>query len=70
MGGQGYKYNMHYSVFNQNYLTAKLKDAGFIKVELWEPNNSLHHNFDDWASMSYDVDGKKFKISLNLEAVK
>ena len=70
MGGQNYEYNVHYSVFNQRYLTEKLKEAGFKEVRQWEPDHVTNHNFRDWANSDFIVNGKAFQVSLNLEAVK
>lgn len=70
MGGQGYEYNTHYAVFNQRYLTDKLKEAGFIEVRQWEPERVTNHNFKDWANSDIVREGKAFAVSLNLEAIK
>lgn len=61
MGGQNYKYNFHYSVFNRDYLTELLKEAGFREVRVWDPKTAKYHNFNDTSF---------FPLSLNLEAVK
>ncbi len=61
MGGQNYKYNFHYSVFNKQRLMELFLVAGFNKVVSWRPGNCEHHDFIDRASR---------EISLNLEGVK
>lgn len=70
IGGQNYKYNFHCAVFNLKYLSDKLKEVGFSDIRLWNPDFVSNHNFIDWASMPYKIDGKEFPISLNLEATK
>lgn len=70
MGGQDYKYNIHHSVYNKKYLEYHLREAGFKQVCQWNPNTAAYHNFEDWASKCYDVDGRQYEISLNIEAIK
>jgi predicted SAM-dependent methyltransferase len=70
MGGQGYKYNFHYSIFNKVYLRNLLKKSGFRDVKTWDPKNAKYYDFNDWASRNYKINGKEYNISLNLEAIK
>jgi len=70
MGGQDYKYNFHYSVFNSTYLTAQLIEAGFKDVRRWEPGASDLSTFSDWSNEGIKVNGVTCPVSLNLEAVK
>jgi len=70
MGGQEYPNNFHYAVFNKNYLTGLLLKCGFSEVREWDPEVVDNHNFEDWTSKKYEVNGKIYPISLNLEAVK
>jgi predicted SAM-dependent methyltransferase len=70
MGGQDHEYNIHYSVFNYQSLSGLLKEVGFQKVASWNPDNCKYHNFKDRATREIKVGGKKYPISLNLEAVK
>lgn len=70
MGGQDHEYNIHYSIFNEQYLTDLLKDAGFSEVRSWDPDNCEHHDFKDRALRKIKAGEKKYLISLNLEAVK
>ena len=70
MGGQDNEYNIHYSVFNRQYLTKLLKKIGFQEVVEWDPDNCRYHDFKDRASRTITVNGKGYRISLNLEAVK
>lgn len=61
MGGQTYKYNFHYTIFDEKKLTSLLFSAGFSKIKRWSPQSASYHNFND-RSYSY--------ISLNIEAIK
>jgi predicted SAM-dependent methyltransferase len=70
MGGQDHKYNVHYSVFNQEYLTDRLREAGFREIRQWDPDSVANHNFRDWANSDIVQNGRAFPVSLNLEAVK
>ncbi len=70
LGGQEYKENFHFAIFNYNYLEKLLLNAGFTKVFSWNPMNVENHEFDDWASTLFEVNEKKYPISLNIEAVK
>jgi predicted SAM-dependent methyltransferase len=70
MGGQDYAENIHYSVFNQEYLARLLKEAGFQSVRKWDPQQVDYHAFEDWASKTIEYAGKKYRVSLNLEAIK
>lgn len=70
MGGQNYKFNFHYSIFNRSYLVALLTRGGFHEIESWDPGQCAHHDFEDWASKFVYLGEKPFPISLNLEARK
>lgn len=70
MGGQDYPYNIHYSVFNHEFLTDQLLKAGFINTSTWNPDACQHHDFEDWASRKIYLNEQPFQISLNLEARK
>jgi len=70
MGGQGHKYNVHYSVFNHRYLADKLREVGFKEVRQWDPDRVENHDFRDWANSDIVIDGRAFPVSLNLEAIK
>lgn len=70
VGGQDYEYNFHYVIFNEEYLTNLLKEAGFSFVRRWE-TGKVENNVDgDFSSHYYMVKGKKMYVSLNLEAIK
>ncbi len=70
MGGQDYDYNFHHLAFNVRHLSDLLLSSGYREVRAWDPDNCQYHDFQDWASMRHEYGGRKFPISLNLEAVK
>jgi predicted SAM-dependent methyltransferase len=70
LGGQDYKFNFHYSIFNENYLKMKLIESGFNNVSFWHPEDAEYYSFDDWAKRKYNVGNAFFEISLNMEAQK
>lgn len=63
-------YKTHCAIFNHKYLSQILSNLGFKEVREWDPDKVEHHNFEDWASKCIEYNGKRFHISLNLEAVK
>ena len=70
MGGQDYPENYHTSVFNFEYLSKLLTEAGFRSVREWDPANAEYHDFEDWSRIPFCVGNRQYSISLNLEAVK
>jgi len=70
MGGQDYAYNFHKTVFNEKYLTGLLLSVQFREVREWDPEKVELHSFEDWASRPIEIGGRKYLISLNIEAVK
>lgn len=70
LGGQDYKQNFHFAVLNGNYLMSILQDCGFKEIKKWAAKEVSQHNFDDWTSTDYIVNGKSYPISLNIEAIK
>lgn len=70
LGGQDYDFNYHNSIFNYDYLSKLLQSCGFAIIREWDPKTAPYYDFDDWASKAFIVKGKKYLISLNLEAVK
>ena len=70
MGGQEYANNTHYSVFNLKYLSRLLKEDGFRSVKEWDPKQVDYHDFEDWASKTIERAGRKYRVSLNIEAIK
>jgi len=70
MGGQDYDYNFHQSIFNDKYLRQLLRSVGFKKVSGWNSEHVELHSFDDWASRNTNINGRRYPISLNLEALR
>jgi len=70
MGGQDYKYNFHYTVFNKAYLTKLLIDSGFSEVKEWEFGDGKFKSLPDWSGREIKIDNKSYSISLNIEALK
>ena len=59
MGGQDYPENYHAAVFNADYLTRQLTEAGFREVRPWEPGKADYHSFEDWSVLPFHVGGKE-----------
>jgi len=70
MGGQSDQYNFHYAVFDERSLTQLLNNAGFDEIRSWDPTKAYGHSFQDTTSNIWDINGKSYAISLNLEAIK
>lgn len=70
MGGQDYAYNFHYVAFTERYLTRLLREAGFAAVGPWQHGSDALHSMNDWSGRLYQLNGKAYPISLNLEATK
>lgn len=69
-GGQDYKFNYHYTAFNKALLSEQLTQAGFARIREWAPGKDHFSNLDDWSDKLISIDGKRYPISLNLEANK
>lgn len=70
MGDQDYKFNYHYAAFTYSSLTTLLHETGFREVRRWQSGSSELTTFQDWSAGKIDVKGKKYPVSLNIEAVK
>ncbi|MBP5973268.1 methyltransferase domain-containing protein [Brasilonema sp. CT11] len=70
MGGQDYKYNFHMIAFNKASLSALLKNAGFREVEEWLPGSSELTTFEDHSVCEFLVNGQKYPVSINIQAIK
>lgn len=70
VGGQTYFHNYHKVIFTEKSLALSLTTAGFSEVRQWTPGSSELTTIDDWSSRPISVNGKEYKISLNIEAVK
>ena len=70
LGGQDYKENFHYSIFDKSYLEKILFQNGFYNVMEWDKNFDEFSSFDDWSNRGIEVFAKLYKISLNLQGQK
>ena len=61
MGGQGYEYNFHKSVYNHSALKGVLEECGYLDVSRWTPETEFGCGVGDWSSAD---------LSLNLKARK
>jgi predicted SAM-dependent methyltransferase len=65
-GGQTYKQNFHYNLFNYKNLTEYLNKSGCVAVHPWDFRRTVHSNYWDFSQATT----KEIPISLNLEARK
>lgn len=70
MGGQDNRYNFHYVLFNKKNLKNYLAQVGCIDIQEWVPGSNDLTTFADFSMYQKDVQGKKYDISLNIEARK
>ncbi len=70
LGGQRESHDFHRAIFTERSLGSDLRDVGFRGVRRWDPANAPDYGFDDWASRTFELEGRQYPISLNLEAVK
>jgi len=70
MGKQDYKYNFHMTAFTRQSLSDLLLKSDYTEVREWHPGSSELTSLPDFSNYKLDVNGRKFPISLNLEAVK
>jgi SAM-dependent methyltransferase len=70
LGGQGNKYNHHYSLFTKRSLTLLLLKVGFKEVRGWAPGQDELGSIHDSSSATIIVAAREIPLSLNLEAVK
>ena len=71
MGGQGYEYNFHRSVYNRSSLSKLLVECGYVDPTAWEPESEFGRDVGDWSSVSVKTSGKQLvPLSLNLKAWK
>lgn len=66
MGGQTYKQNFHYNMFDTRRLTIYLENAGCEAVHPWDYRRTSHSKYFDFSqATTWEI-----PISLNLEARK
>ena len=70
MGGQNYENDFHKSIYDLKILSEILNKINFKEVKNWESEEDFGVQLNDWSSGIYKVNGKKFKISLNVKAIK
>lgn len=66
MGGQTYETNFHYNVFDKNYLTKLMEQAGLTAIHPWDYRRTTHSDFFDFSQAKTC----EIPISLNLEGRK
>ena len=66
MGGQTYKDNFHYEIFNQKKLIKLLLSAGLEAIHPWDFKRTIHSKYWDFSQATT----KEIPISLNLEGRK
>tara|TARA_B100000900_G_scaffold414504_1_gene441327 strand:+ start:504 stop:1145 length:642 start_codon:yes stop_codon:yes gene_type:complete len=66
MGGQTYKDNFHYEIFNQKKLIKLLLSAGLEAIHPWDFKRTIHSRYWDFSQATT----KEIPISLNLEGRK
>ena len=70
MGAQDFSHDFHYICFNEKTLSRHLLNAGFIEVRKWIHGSDPYTSFPDWSGRCFEVNGKTYNISLNLEGIK
>lgn len=70
MGGQNYENDFHKSVYDQKNLSNILENNYFKDIKNWNSKKDFGIKLDDWSNGIYSVNGKDFKVSLNLKAIK
>jgi len=69
MGGQGYEYNFHKSLYNKESLTKLIESCGFSQVKDWETKGEFGTDIGDWSSGKFKTLHGLVSISLNLKAL-
>ena len=66
LGGQTYKQNFHYNLFNYKNLSDYLNKSGCVAIHPWDFRRTIHSDYWDFSQATT----KEIPISLNLEARK
>jgi predicted SAM-dependent methyltransferase len=71
-GRQDYLYNIHYNVFDYEYLEKTLKEVGFENVKRYDWRKTEHAEIDDYSQAYFPHMDKEngLLISLNIECSK
>tara|TARA_Y100000389_G_scaffold166012_1_gene170466 strand:- start:26738 stop:27379 length:642 start_codon:yes stop_codon:yes gene_type:complete len=71
LGGQTYKQNFHFNLFDKKSLNLLLKEAGCTAIHPWDFRRTIHSDFWDFSQattneipISINLEGRK-KVSLN-----
>jgi ubiquinone/menaquinone biosynthesis C-methylase UbiE len=66
LGGQTYKLNFHYNLFNKKNLTSLMIKSGLEAIHPWDFRRTIHSKFWDFSQATTN----EIPISLNLEGRK
>lgn len=71
-GRQDYLYNIHYNIFDFNYIHQLLVDCGFKNIQRYNWSETEHADIDDYSQAYFPHMNKESGrlISLNVEATK
>jgi SAM-dependent methyltransferase len=70
MGAQDFSQDFHYICFNEKTLSRHLLNAGFFEVRKWIHGSGPYTSLPDWSGRCFEINGKTYNISLNLEGIK
>jgi predicted SAM-dependent methyltransferase len=70
MGGQGYEYNFHKSVYNYKSIKNLLTDCGYNYIKEWSTKEDFGVSLGDWSDKTIKSETGNFEISLNVKALK
>lgn len=65
-GGQDYRFNYHYTIFDRKTLSALMEGVKLEAIHTWDPKRTTHSSYWDYSQA--ETDG--IPISLNLEGRK
>lgn len=70
MGEQSYPLNFHFTAFNERFLSELLLQAGFHSPRRWQPGEDAWATLPDWSGRHMVFQGRRYPVSLNLQATK
>jgi SAM-dependent methyltransferase len=70
MGGQDYPFNFHCAALNEKKLSQLLLGAGLRTVRRWQAGTDSYTSIPDWSGGSIELEGRRYFVSLNLQAEK
>lgn len=65
-GGQDYKYNYHYTVFDRKSIASYLESVNLEAIHTWDYKRTIHSKYWDYSQ----ADTKGIPISINIEGRK